>query len=198
MDSIYAAIMGVVEGLTEFLPISSTGHLILADHLLGFNKLVGEDFANAFEVIIQLGAILAIVAAYPHRFLGLLNFREEKGFSGLHGISLLVITSIPAALLGFATEKYIDKYLFSPITVAAALAVGAVWILVVEWFRPKAKKEGVDSLTWKEALVGGNVSMPVALAGHVAGRIDDPGRHDIRRWNAKRPPNTPFSRPCRL
>jgi undecaprenyl-diphosphatase len=154
MDSVYAAIMGIVEGLTEFLPISSTGHLILADHLLGFKQLpnIGEDFAKAFEVIIQLGAILAIVAAYPRRFLGLLNFREDKGFSGLNGISLLVITSIPAALLGFATEKYIDKYLFSPITVAAALAVGAVWILIVEWISPKPKTEGVDSLTWREAL----------------------------------------------
>ncbi|MGD0383870.1 MAG: undecaprenyl-diphosphate phosphatase, partial [Thermoguttaceae bacterium] len=152
MESIYAVIMGIVEGITEFLPISSTGHLILTDHLLGFKQLVGEDFAKAFEVIIQLGAILAIVAAYPRRFLGLLNFREEKGFSGLHGISLLVITSIPAALLGFAVEKHIDKYLFSPTTVAVALAVGAIWILAVEWFSPKPKKEGVDSLTWKEAL----------------------------------------------
>jgi undecaprenyl-diphosphatase len=152
MENLYAAIMGVVEGLTEFLPISSTGHLILVDHLLGFKQLVGEDFAKAFEIIIQLGAILAIVAAYPRRFLGLLNFREEKGFSVLHGIGLLVITSIPAALVGFATEKYIDKYLFSSITVAAALAVGAVWILVVEWFAPQGKKDGVDSLTWKEAL----------------------------------------------
>ena len=79
MESLYAAIMGVVEGLTEFLPISSTGHLILTDHLLGFQQLVGEDFAKAFEVIIQLGAILAIVAAYPHRFLGLLNFSRRKG-----------------------------------------------------------------------------------------------------------------------
>ena len=114
--------------------------------------MIPEDFAKAFEVIIQLGAILAIVAAYPHRFLGLLNFREEKGFSGLRGIGLLVITSIPAALLGFFTDKYIEKNLFSPATVAAALAVGAVWILAVEWFSPQGKKEGVDSLTWKEAL----------------------------------------------
>jgi len=155
MENIYAVIMGVVEGLTEFLPISSTGHLILVDHLLGFKQLVGEDFAKAFEVIIQLGAILAIVAAYPHRFLGLLNFREKKGFSGFHGISLLVITSIPAALLGFAVEKRIDQYLFNPATVAAALAVGAVWILTVEWISPRPKKEGVDSLTWKEALAVG-------------------------------------------
>jgi undecaprenyl-diphosphatase len=152
MESIYAAILGVVEGITEFLPISSTGHLILTDHLLGFKQLVGDDFSKAFEVIIQLGAILAIVAAYPHRFLGLLNFKEEKGFSGLRGISLLVITSIPAALLGFAVEKRIDLYLFSPATVAAALAVGAIWILAVEWYKPQTKTEGVDAITWKEAL----------------------------------------------
>jgi undecaprenyl-diphosphatase len=154
MDSIYAVIMGVVEGLTEFLPISSTGHLILADHLLGFKDLpfIGEDFAKAFEVIIQLGAILAIVAAYPRRFLGLFDFRAGKGFSGLNGITLLAITSIPAGLVGYATEKYIDKYLFCPATVAAALAVGAVWILAVEWISPRPRKEGIDSLTWKESL----------------------------------------------
>jgi undecaprenyl-diphosphatase len=152
MDSIFAFIMGVVEGITEFLPISSTGHLILADHLLGFKQAVGEDFAKAFEVIIQLGAILAIVAAYPQRFIGLLKLNDKKGFSGLHGIGLLVITSIPAALLGFVAEKRIEEKLFSPITVAAALAVGAFWILGVEWFSPKGKTEGLDSLTWKEAL----------------------------------------------
>jgi undecaprenyl-diphosphatase len=152
MDSIYAFIMGVVEGITEFLPISSTGHLKLLDHFLDFKQLVGDDFANAFEIIIQLGAILAIVAAYPHRFLGLLKFKGKKGFSGIHGIGLLVITSIPAALLGFVAEKRIEERLFSPITVAAALAVGAIWILAVEWFSPKVKTEGLDSLTWKEAL----------------------------------------------
>jgi undecaprenyl-diphosphatase len=150
MENIYAAIMGVVEGLTEFLPISSTGHLKLLDHFLDFKLLVGDDFANAFEIIIQFGAILAIVAVYPKQFLGLLNFHEKKGFAGLHGISLLVITSIPAALLGVCVEKYIDKS--NAISVAAALAVGAIWIMAVEWYSPRVKKEGLDSLTWKEAL----------------------------------------------
>lgn len=153
MNSLYAIIMGAVEGLTEFLPISSTGHLKLVDNLIGFKQLIGDDFGNAFEIIIQLGAILAIVAAYPHRFLRLLNFREKQGFSGLRGISLLVITSIPAAFLGLLVEKYIDKS--NPISVAAALAVGALWILAVEWFMPQAKIEGLDSLTWKEALYVG-------------------------------------------
>ncbi|HEY4761330.1 MAG TPA: undecaprenyl-diphosphate phosphatase [Thermoguttaceae bacterium] len=155
MQSIYAIIMGAVEGLTEFLPISSTGHLILTDHLLGFEKLVGKDVAQAFEIFIQLGAILAIVAAYPGRFLGLLRFRENQGFSGLRGIGLLVITSVPAALLGLVTRKYIHEKLFNPTTVAAALAVGAVWILLVERCLSRKQKEGLDSINWKDALAVG-------------------------------------------
>jgi undecaprenyl-diphosphatase len=152
MDSIYAAIMGIVEGLTEFLPISSTGHLILTQHLLNLDVKWGKEAVDAFLIIIQLGAILAVVAAYPGRFMGLLRFKDNRGFSGLRGISLLAITTIPASLVGFATHKYIHEYLFGPKTVAIALAVGAVWILTVEWFKPQAKKEGVDSITWKEAL----------------------------------------------
>jgi len=152
MDSIYAAIMGVVEGLTEFLPISSTGHLILTQNMLHLDQHWGKDVVDAFVIIIQLGAILAVVAAYPGRFMGLLRFRENRGLSGLRGLSLLAITTIPASLVGFATHKYIHDKLFGPTTVAVALAVGAVWILAVEWFKPQGKKEGVDSITWKEAL----------------------------------------------
>jgi undecaprenyl-diphosphatase len=152
MESLYAAIMGVVEGITEFLPISSTGHLILTGHWLGFEDLVGKDTADAFEIVIQLGAILAVVAAFPGRFAGLLQFKENRGLAGMRGIALLVITSIPAALLGLVARKYIHEYLFNPKMVAVALAVGAVWILLVEYFRPRARIEGVDSLTWKEAL----------------------------------------------
>jgi undecaprenyl-diphosphatase len=155
MDSIYAVIMGVVEGITEFLPISSTGHLILTQHLLGLEDKWGKNFVDAFLIIIQLGAILAVVAAYPGRFRGLLRFKDNRGLSGIRGIGLLIITSVPAALLGFATHKFIKEKLFSPATVAAALAVGALWILAVEWFLPKTKKEGVDSITWKEALAVG-------------------------------------------
>jgi undecaprenyl-diphosphatase len=132
MELLWAALMGVVEGLTEFLPISSTGHLILVGHYTGFETLVGKDVADAFDVIIQLGAILAIVAAYPHRFTGLLRFKENQGFSGLRGIGLLVITTIPAGILGKLLHDTIEARLFHPITVAAALAVGAVWILMME------------------------------------------------------------------
>jgi undecaprenyl-diphosphatase len=146
-------IMGIVEGITEFLPISSTGHLILTDHLLDFEKLVGgKEFNDSFLIIIQLGAILAVIAAYPRRFLGLLNFRNNTGLSGVRGLTLLAITSIPAGLLGLATHHYIKDHLFSTKTVAAAMAVGALWIFLVEYLLPPSKKEGVDSITWKEAL----------------------------------------------
>ncbi len=147
-----AALMGVVEGLTEFLPISSTGHLILVGHFSGFDNLVGKETADAFKVIIQLGAILAVVAAYPGRFAGLLRFGDEKGLCGFRGLSLLAITTIPAGLLALAVHHTIETKLFSNLTVALALAVGAVWILAVERFRPKVKVAGVDSLTWREAL----------------------------------------------
>ncbi len=152
MNSIYAVIMGIVEGLTEFLPISSTGHLILTQHLLNLDEHWGKDVVDAFVIIIQLGAILAVVAAYPGRFMGLLRFKDNRGLSGLRGIGLLLITSIPAALLGLVAHKFIKDKLFGPTTVAAALAVGAVWILAVEWFLPRAKTKEVDSITWKEAL----------------------------------------------
>jgi undecaprenyl-diphosphatase len=152
MENLLAALMGVVEGLTEFLPISSTGHLILVGHFSGFDDLVGKETADAFKVIIQLGAILAVVAAYPGRFLGLLRFNDDKGLCGFRGLSLLAITTIPAALLALAAHHTIETKLFSNLTVALALAVGAVWILLVERFRPAVKITGVDSLTWREAL----------------------------------------------
>ena len=152
MENLLAALMGVVEGLTEFLPISSTGHLIIVGHFSGFEDLVGKDVATAFDIVIQLGAILAIVAAYPSRFAGLLRFRDNRGLAGLHGIGLLVVTSIPASIVGLLARKTIHEKLFNPMTVAAALAVGAVWILLVERFRPRTRIEGVDALTWKEAL----------------------------------------------
>jgi undecaprenyl-diphosphatase len=152
MENVWAALMGIVEGLTEFLPISSTGHLILVGHFSGFEELVGKEVANAFEIVIQLGAILAVVAAYPGRFAGLLRFSDNRGLTGLRGIGLLVITSIPASIVGLAARKMIHEKLFNPAAVATALAVGAIWILLGERFRPRTKVEDVDSFTWKEAL----------------------------------------------
>lgn len=120
-------IMGAVEGLTEFLPVSSTGHLIIAGELLHFT---GEK-AQTFEVVIQLGAILAVVVLYWSRFWGLVRPKTCGGLSGMRGIGLLILTTLPPAVAGLLLHNKI-KLLFTPETVAAALAVGAVCMLLVE------------------------------------------------------------------
>lgn len=138
-----AIILGIVEGITEFLPISSTGHLILAGHLLDFTG----PKADSFDIIIQLGAILAVAVMYRRRFLGLLASQPGSRFSGPRGILLLGLTSFPAALLGLFVHKAIKTYLFGPVTVALALAVGAAAILVVESMPRKNRFQTLDDVT---------------------------------------------------
>jgi undecaprenyl-diphosphatase len=152
IDWIQAAVMGLVEGLTEFLPISSTGHLILTEYALGFNRTMGKEAADAFIVIIQVGAIAAVVAAYPGRFIGLLRFRQDQGFSGLRGLSLLALTTLPALCFGWLAHDAIERYLFNPLTVAVGLGGGALWIFWAERRSPRCHTESLDALGWLPAL----------------------------------------------
>ena len=143
-----ASILGIIEGLTEFLPISSTGHLIIANELLNFTGPKAE----TFDVVIQLGAILAVVVLYWRRFLGLIVPTPGQSFSGIRGIYLLLLTTIPASVVGLLTHKAIKAYLFSPQTVAWALGVGALIILVVESIKKKERFLTLDDITWQLAL----------------------------------------------
>ena len=144
MDSfLIAVLLGIVEGLTEFLPVSSTGHLIITGHLVGFT---GEK-ANIFEVVIQLGAILAVVSLYRKRFLGLLRHDPERPFSGRRGVLLLILTSLPASILGLLTHGLIKSYLFNTTSVAWALAVGAVALLAIEQCKTRTQYHDLDSIT---------------------------------------------------
>lgn len=122
-----AAILGIVEGLTEFLPISSTGHLILAGSLIGFT---GQN-ASTFEIVIQTGAILAVIWEYRARIVstlaGLATERRAQTFA-----LNVVIAFLPAAVIGVAFSKVIKEHLFQPRPVAAAFVVGALIILWVE------------------------------------------------------------------
>jgi undecaprenyl-diphosphatase len=151
IELFYAIILGIVEGLTEFIPVSSTGHLIIAGHLLGFDG----PKAATFEIFIQLGAILAVIFLYKERFLQLCSVRRSAGFSGRRGLILLGLTTLPALVLGALTHRYIKAYLFSPATVALGLGSGGLGILAVEWTRPRVKKFGLDALNAGDAVVVG-------------------------------------------
>ncbi len=122
-----ALILGVVEGLTEFLPVSSTGHLILASDLLDFNDEKGK----VFEIVIQTGAMLAIVWEYRAKFAGVIaglaHDRQARQF-----VINLVIALMPAAVLGLAFGSYIKAVLFKPVPVAIAFIVGGFVILWAE------------------------------------------------------------------
>jgi len=146
-------ILGIVEGLTEFIPVSSTGHLIVIGHLIGF---VGEKAAT-FEVFIQLGAILAVVWLYRDRFLSMLSFKNEPNlFSGRKGLILLALTTLPAILIGAIAHSYIKKYLFGPVTVALGLGVGGmIMVLVERKIGAKDKRTGIDCLSFRDALAIG-------------------------------------------
>jgi undecaprenyl-diphosphatase len=117
-DLLHALVLGIVEGLTEFLPVSSTGHLILAGSLLGFN----DERGKVFEVVIQTGAMAAVLWEYRARF-----FRVDVAL-----YRNLVVAFAPAALLGLLFGGYIKAYLFRPVPVALAFIVGGVIILLVE------------------------------------------------------------------
>ncbi|MHC1711045.1 MAG: undecaprenyl-diphosphate phosphatase [Solidesulfovibrio sp.] len=142
-ETLAATLLGLVEGITEFLPISSTGHLILVGHLIGFT---GEK-ADSFDVIIQLGAILAVVVLYWKRFWWLLSPKPLHAFSGLRGIWLLFLTSLPAGAVAFFARSTIKAHLFGPTTVAMALAFGALMIFWVERKRTRDRYYTLDEMT---------------------------------------------------
>lgn len=147
-DLVKAALLGIVEGLTEFLPVSSTGHLIIAGEWLNYTG----DEANTFSIFIQLGAILAVIVYFRERFLDLLRPSSVTGLHGHRGIGLLALTTLPALIFGLLAHDAIKAHLFSVKTVAIGLAMGGIWILLTEkFYRPRDPRD-LDQLTWKIAL----------------------------------------------
>ncbi|MGE7684535.1 undecaprenyl-diphosphate phosphatase [Peribacillus simplex] len=151
-----AVILGLVEGLTEFAPVSSTGHMIIVDDLwLKSTELFGSEVANAFKVVIQLGSILAVVVLFWGRFMDLLGLRKLKGTSAVNGPKLnllqIFVGLLPAGVLGLLFEDYIDDHLFTMKTVIVGLFLGAFLMIAADKFRPKLTAETVDQITYKQA-----------------------------------------------
>jgi undecaprenyl-diphosphatase len=122
MGIIQAIILAIIEGITEYLPVSSTGHMIIAS---SFMRIAGDDFTKLFTIVIQLGAIMSVVVLYWKRFFQSMDFYFK-----------LLVAFIPAVILGLALNDFIDELLESPVTVAVSLIIGGVILLKVdEWFK---------------------------------------------------------------
>lgn len=141
-----AVTLGIVEGATEFIPVSSTGHLIVASDWLGY---VG-DRANTFVIFIQLGAILAIVWLYRATLVE--NVRGWNREPGWRFFTNLAVAFMPAAVIGLLFSELIKEYLFNPLTVAGALIVGGVIILLIERWQPRTRVATVEEIPWRLAL----------------------------------------------
>ncbi len=155
MDWIYAlqvVFLGIVEGLTEFLPVSSTGHLIIAGDLIGFAETAAAD---TFYVAIQAGAIVAVCWHYKARIISILLNLFKTGKEQRLAVNT-VVAFIPAAVLGVLFASFVKHYLFNPAAVAAALVAGGLLILWLENWQAKSGRAPrvatMDDMTWKDAL----------------------------------------------
>ena len=163
-----ALVLGVVEGLTEFLPVSSTGHLILAVDLLG---LAGDSRMKVFEIVIQPGAILAVCWEYRHRLISTFSGITHDPIAQRFAINVL-IAFLPLALVGLKFHKQIEAVLFKPIPIAIAFISGGIIILFAErWYKKRAasglkpRVETIDDMTWLDALKVGVAQIAALIPG---------------------------------
>lgn len=157
-------ILGIVEGLTEFAPVSSTGHMIIVDDMwLNSKEFLTQYVANTFKVVIQLGSILAVVVVFKDRFINLLGLDRLRDrskaaavpASGTNRLKLMqvIVGLIPAGVLGLLFEDFIDEHLFSVNTVLIGLVIGAFFMIAADLFAPKTPRvETVDQMSYKQAL----------------------------------------------
>ncbi len=168
MTPLQAIILGIVEGITEYLPISSTGHLILTKAVLGLSGTDQESAIDAFIIVVQGGAILAVLGLYRSRILQMIQGLFGKDQAGRKLLINLIIAFLPAVFLGPLLDDKIEEYLFKPIPVIVALAGwGVVMILLGPWQRKIFHKKSdsdqssahsfidIEHLTWRKALIIG-------------------------------------------
>jgi undecaprenyl-diphosphatase len=141
MNFLHAIILALIEGLTEFLPVSSTGHMIIGSAMMGIE---GDDFTKLFTIVIQLGAILAVFVLYFKRFFQSINFYLK-----------LIVAFIPAAIMGLIFSDAIDDLMESPAVVAISLLLGGILLLFVDkWFKQPRIESDEDMTYWTALKVG--------------------------------------------
>ncbi len=159
MDIINAAFLGIIEGLTEFLPVSSTGHLILFVDLLKFQGPPGR----VFEVVIQLGAILAIMVLYWRKFWTILTTLSAP--TSQHFVRNILLAFLPAMVIGVFAHETIKAALFNPTVVAWALMLGGFAILAIEKYKPAPTIATTEDMGWKTALTIGFIQCIAMIPG---------------------------------
>ena len=158
LDVIRAIVLGLVEGITEYLPISSTGHLLLTSRILGLpHSGRAGDALKSYEIAIQAGAIVAVLGLYRHRFVTMIEGVTKRSEEGRRLLIALAVAFVPAAVIGLVGEKVIKKYLFGVGPVIGAWAVGGVLILVLVARGVINRQDGrkLESLTNRDALIIG-------------------------------------------
>ena len=160
-DVITAIILGIVEGVTEFLPVSSTGHLILASALLRYNS----DYWALFNIVIQLGAILAIVVLYWRTFWAVLQGLLRFDPTSVRFVRNLLVAFLPAAVIGVVLHKQIEKLLLSPLTVAVALIVGGIAIIGIERTVKEGHVKGVADIPLSKVIGIGFIQCLAMIPG---------------------------------
>ncbi len=154
IELLKSAIIGIIQGITEWLPISSTGHMILAEKLLNLN--VSEDFWNMFKVVIQLSSILAVIVIYFHKlnpFSTKKTVTERKDTFSLWG--KVIVAVIPAAVIGLFLDEIVDNVLSRPLIIAAALIIYGILFIWIEKRGQNPKTESLDTLSYKTAFLIG-------------------------------------------
>jgi undecaprenyl-diphosphatase len=153
-----AAVLGLVEGVTEYLPVSSTGHLILAQSLLGLDQPEIASAMDAFSIVIQGGAILAVLGLYASRVAQMLRGLIGRDAAGRRLLVNIAIAFLPAAVLGPLIDDWLELHLFRPLPVVGALLAGGVWMVWLDRDRDAAAARPaleLDALDWRRALAIG-------------------------------------------
>jgi len=151
LDIWKAVILGIVEGVTEFLPVSSTGHIILAEEVLNFQGPPGK----VFEIVIQLGAILAVCVLYRAKIWATATGVLRREPLAMRFAAAVIVAFLPAVVVGVAAHQYIKALLDKPVVVAVALVVGGFAILLIERFAQRPRIKSVDDIDLKTALFVG-------------------------------------------